>query len=209
MLDVPPDMTIADLKALILADLSPPNPSAPSPQLTIYHNGKRLGDASKTLDESGIKEGDMVVAHANPTANNAPSSSSSAPRRRTPAPNNQAEGAGAGGRGQQHQQQQQQQQMTPGLMEPDSETIRLQVLGDPRLMEELRQSQPDLAAAVNDPAMFRHVFALMGQQRREAERAKQLEIVRSPEYIHDGWLIGGQLYTGTPRRRPIQPRIAS
>lgn len=175
MLDVPPDMTIADLKALILSDLSPPNPST---QLTIYHNGKRLGDASKSLDESGIKDGDMVVVHADPTSNNAPSSSSSAPRRRTPAPNNLAEGAGAGGRGQQHQQQQ---QMAPGLMEPDSEMIRLQVLGDPRLMEELRQSQPEMVAAVNDPVRFRHLFELLEQQKREAERAKRLEIARLDE----------------------------
>lgn len=66
-------------------------------------------------------------------------------------------------------------------MEPDSEMFRLQVLGDPRLMEELRQSQPELVSAVNDPVRFRHVFALLEQQRREAERAKQLEIARLDE----------------------------
>ncbi|KAF8426092.1 hypothetical protein BGX38DRAFT_1041753, partial [Terfezia claveryi] len=122
----------------------------------IYHNGKRLGDASKSLDDSGIKDNDMVVVHADPTSNNAPS-----------------------GRGQQLQQQQQ--QMAPGSMEPDSEMIRLQVLGDPRLMEELRQSQPEMVAAVNDPVRFRHLFALLEQQRKEAERAKQLEIARLDE----------------------------
>ena len=93
-------------------------------------------------------------------------------------------------------------------MEPDSEMFRLQVLGDPRLMEELRQSQPELVSAVNDPVRFRHVFALLEQQRREAERAKQLEIVRSPEYIewvHRGGLIGGIIYRHASTRTHSTP----
>ena len=74
---------------------------------------------------------------------------------------------------------QQMQQMQRGTLEPDAEMIRLQVLGDPRLLEELRQNNPELAAAVGDPARFRHAFAALEQQRLEAERAKQREIVGS------------------------------
>lgn len=75
--------------------------------------------------------------------------------------------------------------MQRGMMEPDAEMIRLQVLGDPRLMEELRRSNPELAGAVNDPGRFRQIFGLLDQQRREAERAKQLEIVGYPHL----WLV--------------------
>jgi DNA damage-inducible protein 1 len=59
----------------------------------------------------------------------------------------------------------------------DAEMIRLRVLGDPRLMEQIRSAQPELAAAVNDPEKFGQVFQLMEQQRVEAEEQKQREIV--------------------------------
>ena len=44
-------------------------------------------------------------------------------------------------------------------------------------MEELRTSQPELAAAANNAARFAEVFAGMERQKREAEKAKAREIV--------------------------------
>lgn len=44
-------------------------------------------------------------------------------------------------------------------------------------MTQIRESQPELAAAVNDPERFSEVFRAMEQQRAEADRQKQREIV--------------------------------
>lgn len=56
--------------------------------------------------------------------------------------------------------------------------IRLQVLGDPGLMEELRRQNPELAAAAPDPARFRTAFEQLERRRRDAEEQKQREIAR-------------------------------
>ncbi|BGP37231.1 DNA damage-inducible protein 1 [Rhodotorula kratochvilovae] len=64
-------------------------------------------------------------------------------------------------------------------IDAEAETMRRQVLGDPRLMAELRRSNPDLAeAAQNDPTRFRdllHQFASMQQSARlQADREREL-----------------------------------
>ncbi|GAA6047960.1 hypothetical protein JCM3770_006444 [Rhodotorula araucariae] len=64
-------------------------------------------------------------------------------------------------------------------IDTEAETMRRQVLGDPRLMAELRRSNPDLAdAAQNDPTRFRdllHQFASMQQSARlQADREREL-----------------------------------
>lgn len=178
-LDVSSDMTIADLKALVAQELfhtgrnsQPPSPS----QLTIYHNGRKLGDINKTLAESGVLPQDMIVAHApSPSLASAGGFRRGAPSVRTPGSAMQAGRVGDGGlAGPQTQR---------GLMEPDAEMIRLQVLGDSRLIEELRQMNPELADAVNDPVRFRHAFESLERQKKEAEAAKQREIVCLPPHL--------------------------
>lgn len=44
-------------------------------------------------------------------------------------------------------------------------------------MNQIRENQPELAAAVNDPEMFSGIFRAMEQQSAEADREKQREIV--------------------------------
>lgn len=56
-LDVPPDMTLADLRSSIEAE------GIPSPSQNIYHNGQLITDNSKTLQELNISEGDMLALH--------------------------------------------------------------------------------------------------------------------------------------------------
>ncbi|KAI0848080.1 hypothetical protein F5Y00DRAFT_97748 [Daldinia vernicosa] len=56
-LDVPPDMTLADLRSSIEAE------GIPGPSQNIYHNGQLITDNSKTLRELDISDGDMLALH--------------------------------------------------------------------------------------------------------------------------------------------------
>ncbi|RXW25737.1 hypothetical protein EST38_g24 [Candolleomyces aberdarensis] len=64
-------------------------------------------------------------------------------------------------------------------MQQDSEMMRLQLLGDPDLMRQLDQAQPELAAAArSDPARFAELLRNTRERQNEAEMAKQMEIER-------------------------------
>ncbi|KAI0741480.1 hypothetical protein C8Q80DRAFT_138510 [Daedaleopsis nitida] len=64
---------------------------------------------------------------------------------------------------------------TGRAMEQDSEMMRLQVLGDPALMNQLRQVNPELAdAAQNDPTRFSEILRTTHQRQLEAERERGL-----------------------------------
>ncbi|KAI5848844.1 hypothetical protein BZA05DRAFT_88593 [Tricharina praecox] len=154
-LDVPSSICIQDLKALISSEL----PQMPSASQHIYYNGRLLSDATRTLEAYNMKDDDMVVVH-------------------TIAPRPQAQA-----RPQQQQQHQQQQQMQmqsqPQQQEYDPEVIRLQLLANAQLQAQLRETNPELVEAMNDPAAFRDAFGRMERDRREKEREKQREITRS------------------------------
>lgn len=72
------------------------------------------------------------------------------------------------------------QQNQPSSMR-DTEMVRLQVLGDPRLMYELKQTQPDLADAVHESERFATELQKFEARRAEAEREKQIEMRRLHE----------------------------
>jgi DNA damage-inducible protein 1 len=61
----------------------------------------------------------------------------------------------------------------------DVERMRLQALGDPQLMEQLRQTQPEFANMIQgDPRRFREMLASMNSQHQSAEqeRKRQVEV---------------------------------
>lgn len=149
-------MTTADLKAVIQSDTNLP----PASQ-HLYHNGQLLMDDTKTLEQLRITEGDMLAMHV-----------------RSAAPSATRGGAGSSQGGGPIQQGQQQVGGAPGRRRrgPDPEMMRLRMLGDPRMLAEIRNSNPELASVVQDSQRFGQVWDEVQRRQEETEFQKQQEI---------------------------------
>lgn len=69
---------------------------------------------------------------------------------------------------------QQASRQAPG--QPDTETIRLQVLGNPGTRAGLERQNPELAATLEDPARFREVYLRMADMEANERRRRRQEI---------------------------------
>lgn len=159
-LDIFPDMTISTLRESIQADANIP----PASQ-QIYHNGRLISDDSKTMEELQIADGDMLAVHVRPPrAAAAPAQAQRAQAARPPAaapaePQSQPRQGG----------------------DNDPEMVRLQVLGDPALRQQLQRQHPELAAAAEDPARFAAIL----RDAQDRERRERLERQREIERLND------------------------
>lgn len=149
-LDVGGDMTLADLKAVIQSDTD----ISPAAQ-KLFHNNQLLTDDSQTLTQIGITPGDMLGMHI----------------RVQERENTRAQGATAAASRATQQALSRRQQMLP-----DPETLRLHMLGDPRVLEGVRRQNRQLADAAEDPQRFREVLNAQQRAEAEAEAAKEAKI---------------------------------
>lgn len=157
-LDLPPGLSIADLKGFVTAETNLPQNS----QQFFLNNQVIQGD-QKTLEEAGIKDGDMLAMLMRQ-------------------PQQQ------GSMGSQRRQPQQQQRRGGGPTSPEEiETTRLSILGNPAAMAQVREQRPALAEAINDGNRFREVW--MGMMRededRERERMEQMRLLNEDPFNID------------------------
>jgi DNA damage-inducible protein 1 len=151
-LELPPDTTIETLKESVHAELGIAKQSQ-----HIYHNGQLLADNNKTLEESNVANGDMLALHVRDMGVNP--------------------GVSQGGQAQRAQTTQTQHvQAQGGAADQDPEVIRLQLLGNPALRQEIARQQPELAAALNNSQRFAQIYRQMMDQERRERALRQQEI---------------------------------
>lgn len=147
-LDLPPGLTVKDLKGFVEAETD-----FPADAQHFFLNGQPLHSETQTLEEAGVKDGEMLavlvrrsggVNRVTPTRQppSAPSPSRSPHNPRA----------------------------------PDPEAVRQHILSNPAAQDELRQRRPELLATLNDPARWREAFNSMRRQEEEAERERQNQI---------------------------------
>ena len=151
-LDLPPGLTLADFKGFITAETSIPQSSQ-----KFYLNNRLLIGDHKTLEETGLSDGDMIALLMSDPNPQEPTGGSQQPQtaaqRNTPAAQ---------------------------IGQPDEiESTRQAILSTPASLAQVRTQRPHLAAAVNDPARFRQVWMdmLHEDRAREHERLEQMRLL--------------------------------
>lgn len=146
-LEIPPDTTVSTLKESVQAEARIPTTSQ-----HLYHNGQLLNDDTKTMEQLQIGDGEMLALHVRDMRGS--TGAAAAQRRPQPA---------------------RQQQPRAG-QETDPETIRLQLLGNPQMRQQVVSQRPELGAAIDSPERFAQVYRQMAEQERNEHAARQQAI---------------------------------
>lgn len=148
-LEIPSDTTVSLLKESVQAEVRIPKTSQ-----HLYHNGRLLSDDSKTMEELQIGDGDMLALHIRDIVGNRGLPAAAQPARR------QAPG------------------QMPGRtrIEQDPEVIRLQLMGNPRALQEAVRVRPELAAVIDNPEAFAQLYNRMLDQEREEQNTRRRHI---------------------------------
>lgn len=155
-------MTVETLRSSIHAETR----IEPSAQ-HLYHNGKLITDTNKTMEQLQIGDGEMLALHVRDMRGSTgiPAGGSAAGSSRPTAAQQPAASRRSAG-------------------QPDPETIRLQILGNPVSRQELQRTQPHLASVVDDPQRFAAAFAeATDRERRERmERQRQIAALNADPF---------------------------
>jgi DNA damage-inducible protein 1 len=141
-LDLPPGLTVQDLKGFVEAETN-----LAADTQNFYLNGRPLTHATQTLDEAGIKDGEMLAVLIRRRADSQPNASASASA------------------------------ATPTAQRvPDPEAVRQHVLANPQAQDDLRRQKPELFALLNDSSRWRQAFEMGRRQEQEADRERRQQI---------------------------------
>lgn len=153
-LDLPPGLTLADLKGFVQVEANFPVNSQ-----YFFYNGQPLAGDSMTLEQAGIKDDDMLVVMIRRQG-----------QRQQPAAQRSA------------QQQPPRPRRSP--QDDEIETTRLRILGDHNALRSLQDSRPELAAAVNDPNRWREEWVNMKrlQEEQQREHQRQLDLLNADPF---------------------------
>ena len=153
-LDLPPGLTLADLKGFVQVEANFPVNSQ-----YFFYNGQPLAGDSMTLEQAGIKDDDMLVVMIRRQG-----------QRQQPAAQRPA------------QQQPHRPRRSP--QDDEIETTRLRALGDHNALRSLQGSRPELAAAVNDPNRWREEWINMKrlQEEQQREHQRQLDLLNADPF---------------------------
>ena len=146
-MDVFPDMTFNDIKALVEDEIK----VSPASQ-HFFYNQQPVTDTTKTLEQAGVGEGDMLgMTVQDPTR--AATSRQGGSQQASARPVGQREREG-----------------------PDAERMRLHIVGDPRMLAEVRRQDPELADAANNRQTFHDVWNQRQRQLAQAESEKNAQL---------------------------------
>jgi DNA damage-inducible protein 1 len=143
-LDLPTGLTVKDLKAFVEAETS-----FPTDAQHFFLNGQALNNEVQTLEDAGVKDGEMLAVLIRRRGNSAQGQAA------RPSP-----GTADGRR----------------RAEPDPEGVRQRVVNNPAALANLRMQAPTLAAQAHDPARWREEFMKMARAEEEAARQRQNQL---------------------------------
>lgn len=152
-LDLPPGLSLADLKGFVNAETNLPQASQ-----QFYLNNNPIQGDEKTLEEVGIKDGDMLAMLMRPEQQN--------------------------NMGSQRIQQNQQRRSQGGENSQEIEMTRQRILNNPAAMAQVRDQRPALAEAINDGNRFREVWmeAVREDEARQQERLEQMRLLNEDPF---------------------------
>lgn len=155
-LDLSSDLSVGDLKNFVTAETQ----IEPTSQ-QFYLNNQVLQDDTKSLEDAGVRDGDLIaMLMSRPQQNNMGA------QRRGP-----QQGTARGARG-------------PANNTEEIESTRLSILGNPAAMSQIAEQRPALHAAINDPNRFREVWMDMirDDTERERERNEQMRLLNEDPF---------------------------
>ena len=115
----------------------------------LFHNNQIITDVSQTLERLQVKDGDMLGMAVRDPSNLGHRRAATQPQGRT------------------------QQRQRQG---PDPESLRLQIIGDPRIRTQIRDTAPELADAADDRNKFHDLFNQHQRRLAEAQAEKEAHL---------------------------------